>query len=141
MAGNEKTQLRDKFFSLKNEDNPQVKRALASTVVDFAKVLDKDKLISELLPLLKSLASDDLETVRSIIYQNLHTFVNLLNKDGIQHHMTPLVIGGTKDKSWRVRLAMSKSFPELFKAFGKDIHDSTLFPQFRTLITHSEPEV
>jgi hypothetical protein len=97
-------------------------------MIDFAKILDKDKLISELIPLLKSFASDDLESVRSICYQNLSAFVNLLTKDEIKQNIPSMIIGGAKDKSWRVRLAMSQNFSELFKAFGKDMHDSTLFP-------------
>ena len=50
----------------------------------FAKILDKDRLISDLIPLLKALAMDDLEFVRSICYQNLDSFVNLLTKDEIK---------------------------------------------------------
>ena len=41
-SGNEKSKLREKFFSLKTEETPMVKRALANSIGEFAKVLDKE---------------------------------------------------------------------------------------------------
>ena len=51
------------------------------------------------------------------------------------------MIPGAKDKSWKVRLALGKSYAKIMAAFGKDVIDSVLVPTFKDLITDSEPEV
>lgn len=38
----------------------------------------------------------------------------------------PIIIAATEDKSWRVRLALSKIFAELAEAFGKEAADVSL---------------
>ena len=40
--------------------------------------------------------------------------------------MLPVIIAATEDKSWRVRVALSKNFPDLIEAFGKEITDLSL---------------
>jgi hypothetical protein len=40
--------------------------------------------------------------------------------------MLPVIIAATEDKSWRVRFALSKNFPDLIEAFGKEITDMSL---------------
>ena len=40
--------------------------------------------------------------------------------------MLPIIIAATEDKSWRVRLALSKYFADLTEAFGKEITDMSL---------------
>jgi len=40
--------------------------------------------------------------------------------------MLPIIIAATEDKSWRVRLALSKNFADLTEAFGKEITETSL---------------
>lgn len=73
--------------------------------------------------------------------QSLKSFVKLLNKDENKTHMLPVIIAATEDKSWRVRVALSKNFPDLIEAFGKEITDMSLIQIYTTLLRDVEPEV
>ena len=55
--------------------------------------------------------------------------------------MLPVIIAATQDKSWRVRLALSKNFAELTEAFGKEITDMSLIQIYTTLLNDVECEV
>jgi hypothetical protein len=47
----------------------------------------------------------------------------------------------TGDKSWRVRLCLSKIFTDLAQVLGPEISDSSLFSIFSTLLRDLENEV
>jgi serine/threonine-protein phosphatase 2A regulatory subunit A len=55
--------------------------------------------------------------------------------------MLPVIIAATEDKSWRVRLALSKNFAELSESFGKEITDMSLIQIYTTLLKDVECEV
>lgn len=146
-----KGKLREKFQELGNEETPMVKRALAQAIgvinripalfKDFANVIEKENLTYELIPLFRKLSQDDQDSVRVICLHSLKQIVKLLNKDENKTHMLPVIIAATEDKSWRVRLALSKNFADLTEAFGKEITDMSLIQIYTTLLRDVECEV
>ena len=74
-------------------------------------------------------------------YQNLNKIVNLPYKDEIKTHVLGIIIQGSEDRNWKVRVALCKNFAELFKAYGKDMSENALFSMFKALVMDSEPEV
>jgi hypothetical protein len=56
--------------------------------------------------------------------KNINKYIYL--KEENKTHMLPVIIAATDDKSWQVRLALSKNFADLTEAFGKEITDSSL---------------
>ena len=64
-----------------------------------------------------------------------------MNKDENKSHMLPVIIAATEDKSWRVRLALSKNFADLTEALGKEITDTNLIQIYITLLRDVEYEV
>lgn len=48
-----------KFSELCNEETPMVRRAVAKRIGDFAKSLEKEYVIGEIIPLYKQLSTDD----------------------------------------------------------------------------------
>ena len=79
--------------------------------------------------------------MRVICLHSLKQIVKLLNKDENKTHMLPVIIAATEDKSWRVRLALSKNFADLTEAFGKEITDMSLIQIYTTLLRDVECEV
>jgi serine/threonine-protein phosphatase 2A regulatory subunit A len=65
----------------------------------------------------------------------------VLNKDENKQHTLPIIIAATDDKSWRVRLALSKIFAELAEAFGKEVADVSLIQIFTNLLRDAENDV
>lgn len=53
----------------------------------------------------------------------------------------PIIIAATEDKSWRVRLTLSKIFAELAEAFGKEVADVSLIQIFTNLLRDAENDV
>jgi len=53
----------------------------------------------------------------------------------------PLIIQAAEDKSWRVRLSLSKNFTEIARSYGKDIADGSLIQTYGNLLKDSEVDV
>ena len=53
----------------------------------------------------------------------------------------PLIIQAAEDKSWRVRLCLSKNFTEIASNFGKEVTDMSLIQTFSNLLKDSEVDV
>jgi serine/threonine-protein phosphatase 2A regulatory subunit A len=53
----------------------------------------------------------------------------------------PLIIQAAEDKSWRVRLCLSKNFTDIATNFGKEVTDMSLIQTFSNLLKDSEIDV
>lgn len=53
----------------------------------------------------------------------------------------PLIIQAAEDKSWRVRLCLSKNFTEIAANFGKEVTDMSLIQTYGNLLKDSEVDV
>lgn len=53
----------------------------------------------------------------------------------------PLIIQAAEDKSWRVRLCLSKNFTEIATNFGKEVTDMSLIQTFSNLLKDPEIDV
>ena len=53
----------------------------------------------------------------------------------------PLIIQAAEDKSWRVRLCLSKNFTEITRSFGKEIADVSLIQTYGNLLKDPEVDV
>lgn len=72
---------------------------------------------------------------------SLNLIAKILSKDENRTHALPIIIAATEDKSWRIRLALSKNFSQLAEALGKEITDISLIQIFSTLLKDGENEV
>lgn len=53
----------------------------------------------------------------------------------------PLIIQAAEDKSWRVRLCLSRNFTEIAENFGKEVADLSLIQVFGHLLKDPEVDV
>ena len=53
----------------------------------------------------------------------------------------PLIIQAADDKSWRVRLCLSKNFTEIASNFGKEVTDMSLIQTYGNLLKDTEVDV
>ena len=63
-AGTHKEKLRKKFIELCNEDTPMIRRACAVRLGSFAKHLDKQHVLQEILPIFRQLSQDEQDVIR-----------------------------------------------------------------------------
>lgn len=64
--------------------------------------------------------------MRVLGLNSLKLVAKVLTKDENKQHTLPIIIAATEDKSWRVRLSLSKIFADLAEAFGKEVADVSL---------------
>lgn len=50
-----------------------------------------------------------------LVLNSLKLIAKVLKKDENKQHILPIIIAATEDKSWRVRLSLSKIFSEVKK--------------------------
>lgn len=65
----------------------------------------------------------------------------VLTRDENKTYIMPLIIQAADDKSWRVRLCLSKNFTEIAENFGKEIADLSLIQVFGHLLKDVEVDV
>jgi serine/threonine-protein phosphatase 2A regulatory subunit A len=87
-----------------------VRRVIAIKIGEMANVYDKDHIITDLIPAFKQLANDDQDLVRVLCLDSLKSLAKVLPRDDNKTHTLPVIIQSAEDKSWRVRLALSKNF-------------------------------
>lgn len=73
--------------------------------------------------------------------ESIKNMAKILNANENKTNTLPLIIQAAEDKSWRVRLALSKIFAELSEAEGKEISDSSLIQIFSNLLKDCESDV
>lgn len=140
-SGNFKEKLRQKFLELSHEDTPMVRRAAVIEMGDFAKVIEKAYLISELIPDLRQLAQDEQDQVRTLCVDTMIEVAKLLNKEENKLHTLPIILLIGEDKSWRVRYHFAQQFPVLSEALGKEITENSLIQTFVQLLRDIESDV
>uniref|UniRef100_A0A2K5EV08 Protein phosphatase 2 scaffold subunit Abeta n=1 Tax=Aotus nancymaae TaxID=37293 RepID=A0A2K5EV08_AOTNA len=136
-----KADIRQHFRSLCSDDTPMVRRAAASKLGEFAKVLELDSVKSEIVPLFTNLASDEQDSVRLLAVEACVSIAQLLSQDDLETLVMPALRQAAEDKSWRVRYMVADKFSELQKAVGPKITLNDLVPAFQNLLKDCEAEV
>ena len=98
-SGNMKEKLRAKFLELSHEDTPMVRRAAVIEMGKFAKVLEKNFLVSDIIPDFRGLAQDEQDQVRTLCIDSLIEVAKLLSKEENKLHTLPIILVVGDDKS------------------------------------------
>ncbi|TGZ72642.1 hypothetical protein CRM22_001970 [Opisthorchis felineus] len=137
-----RTDLRQTFRQLCNDDTPMVRRAAASRLGEFARCLEPDALRADLLPLLPQLAQqDDQDSVRLLGVNASVEFAEVLSAEDILNHIIPVVRGAAEDKSWRVRYQLADHITDLQAAVKPQITVQHLVDVYEHLLKDPEGEV
>ena len=123
------------------EETPLIRKTCAFTLGGFAANMEKDLIISDLIPSLKLLVGDEQDTIRMICVGATVAIAKILPKEENKRVMLPITLQIFEDKSWKVRLAIAKNFPDLAGAFGKEIVDANLVTKFSILLKDDEADV
>lgn len=73
--------------------------------------------------------------------ESLIDIAKCLDPEENKQNIIPIIIQLTGDKSWKVKLYLSKTFAELAKVLGPEITENSLFSIFSTLLRDLENEV
>nr|CAD7440285.1 unnamed protein product [Timema bartmani]CAD7610207.1 unnamed protein product [Timema genevievae] len=136
-----KADLRSHFRTLCQDDTPMVRRAAASKLGEFARVVEVEYLKSDLIPMFVNLAQDEQDSVRLLAVEACVSIASLLQQDDVEQLVMPTLRQCAGDTSWRVRYMVADKFTELQKAVGPDITKTDLVPAFQSLLKDTEAEV
>jgi serine/threonine-protein phosphatase 2A regulatory subunit A len=138
-----KSQIRALYISCAtNEEAPMVRRAAASNLMDFIGVLDKQVVVSEIIPVFHGLAKDETqEPVRTSCVHAATRMCEIFAQEEANLHMCKTVAELATDKSWRVRLAVAKVYGKLCKCLGPQSTSTHLLYPLVELIRDQEPDV
>jgi serine/threonine-protein phosphatase 2A regulatory subunit A len=140
-SGGSKEKLRSKFLELSHEDTPMVRRAAVIEMGRFSKVLEKNYVVSDIIPDFRGLAQDEQDQVRTLCIDSLIEVAKLLNKEENKLHTLPIILVVGDDKSWKVRYHFALKFPAIAEALGRDITESSLIQTFVQLLRDNEADV
>lgn len=140
-AGSLRERLRTRFFELSHEETPMIRRAIAVNMAPLCSVVEKEALLSQLIPEFKHLSADEQDNIRNVCIDALVNISKLLNREENRLHTLPLAIAAGEDKSWKVRIHFAEKFPELAEAFGRDVTENNLIQTFSQLLKDPEADV
>ena len=136
-----KTELRQHFQQLCSDDTPMVRRAAASKLGEFAKVVEPEHVKADVVPLFHNLAQDEQDSVRLLAVDACVAIAVLLPKEEVESLVMPVWKQCAEDKSWRVRYMVAEKFTEFQKAVGPEVTQKDLVPAFCALLKDCEAEV
>ncbi|CAF3329537.1 unnamed protein product [Rotaria socialis] len=136
-----KGELRQLFKTLCQDDTPMVRRAAASKLGEFAKVVEPEYLRQELVSLFTNLANDEQDSVRLLAVEAGIAMAGLFRHEDLEQQMMQTLRSATEDKSWRVRYVVADKLVELQKAVGPEITKNDLVPAYCSLLKDPEAEV
>nr|CAH0103387.1 unnamed protein product [Daphnia galeata] len=134
VSHNVKGELRATFRMLCQDDTPMVRRAAASKLGEFARVVEVEWLKADLIPMFVLLAQDEQDSVRLLAVEACVSMAELLQQEDVEQLVMPTLRQCAEDKSWRVRYMVADKFTELQKAVGPEISKQDLVSAFQVRI-------
>ena len=128
-------------MDIANEEMLLLQRVTAIKIPEMCKVYEKQYLIQDLITMLKNRSSDEQDQIRVLATESFKEVANFLTRDENKTYIMPLIIQAAEDKSWRVRLSLSKNFTEIARSFGKDNADASLIQTYGNLLKDPEVDV
>ena len=90
-----------------------LQRVTAMKIPEMCEVYEKEFVISDLISILKHRSTDEQDQIRVLAIQSFKSISKMLTRDENKTFIMPLIIQAADDKSWRVRLALSRHFSEI----------------------------
>ena len=147
-AGYEKasTQSQDKlrhlFVQLCHDETPMVRRAAASNLAKLIPNLDHKTVFEEGVAELKTLSTDDQDSVRLLTVEALIAVTRCMNEgDNKQDQILQIFNSLVSDRSWRVRYMVADHLVDMAQSSSEAIVQGELTPAFLQLLRDSEAEV
>ena len=101
------------FRSMCQDDTPMVRRAAATRLGEFARVIELEYLKSEIVPMFVSLGQDEQDSVRLLAVEACASIATLLKQDDIKNLIMPTLQKCVNDTSWKVRHKIADRITEV----------------------------
>ena len=135
--------LRSLFNNLCNDDTPMVRKSAFTQLGPYALTLQRQYLKSDVYPIVKAIAVDDMDSMRVYAIDACASLVTIADANDYANVLLPIIEALQDDASWRVRQALATSFSRLCNsaAVTWDGVGKRLFALYMKLLKDKEPEV
>lgn len=134
-------ELRSLFNNLCNDDTPMVRKAAYQNLGGFASNVQKQFFKTDILPILKALSTDDMDSMRIYTIECCAALSQKADANDFSSTLMPLIDALQDDTSWRVRKSFCKNCAELCKNVGEAMASKRILPLFAKLLKDKEAEV
>lgn len=135
------TELRSIYNNLCNDDTPMVRKSAYINLGEFALQVQKDYVKSDIIPMIKALSTDELDSMRIFTIDCCSCVSQMLDPAEFQSLVLPLVEAVHDDGSWRVRQQLCRHLDVLCKHAGDSLASDKLLPLFAKLLQDPDVQV
>ncbi|QLL34053.1 hypothetical protein HG536_0F03780 [Torulaspora globosa] len=122
------------FLNLCEDNESDVRKAIAKQISGFAKLLnDPSIVLTKILPAVQSLSMDESEAVRASLALTITNLVTLTSKDEAIDHLLPILLNMLKDEFPDVRLNIIANLKVVNDVIGVDLLSESLLPAITEL--------
>ena len=122
------------FLNLCEDNESDVRKAIAKQVAGFAKLLqDPSDVLTKVLPAVQSLSMDESEAVRASLALTVTNLVTLMSKEEAIDHLLPILLNMLKDEFPDVRLNIIANLKAVNDVIGIDLLSESLLPAITEL--------
>lgn len=127
-------ELTQPFLSLCEDNESDVRKAIAKQVPGFASLVKDPSVVSNrILPAVQSLSMDESETVRASLALTVTNMVSLMNREEAIDHLLPILLNMLKDEFPEVRLNIIANLKVVNDVIGVDLLSESLLPAITEL--------
>ena len=137
------SELRSLFNNLCNDDTPMVRKAAFTQLGPYALTLQRSFLKSDVYPIVKAVAVDDMDSMRMYAIDACASLVSIVDLNDYSTVLLPIIDGLQDDASWRVRQSLATHFAALTSSpvVAWDSIGRRLFLLYIKLMRDKESEV
>ncbi|AQZ12125.1 TPD3 (YAL016W) [Zygosaccharomyces parabailii] len=122
------------FLSLCEDNESDVRKAIAKQVPGFAALLKDSSIVStKILPAVQSLSMDESEIVRASLALTVTNLVTLMSREEAIDHLLPILLNMLKDEFPEVRLNIIANLKVVNDVIGVDLLSESLLPAITEL--------
>lgn len=129
------------FIALCNDETPMVRRAGGVSLGAMALRLPRPTLKTDIYPIVKGLATDDRDNLRSLALESISEIGDKVDPAEFASSLLPLVEGLLDDQSWRVRQSLATAMPKICEGHADAVSSKRLVPLYVRLVRDRSPEV
>ncbi|KAF2883855.1 hypothetical protein ILUMI_22324 [Ignelater luminosus] len=141
VSGDIKTDLRNVYRVLCQDDSPLVRRSAAGKLTEFARVLELQYLKDEFIPVFDNFSKDDQDSVRVLAVDVGISIATRLKKKEVEEFILTTLTELCGDASWRVRYRVAYQINLIQTALGYELTRKYLVAIYQNLIHDGEPQV
>lgn len=121
------------YCGFMEDKESEVRTAASAKLADFISLIDSATIIGKIIPLVKTLQTDQFQYVRQALSENLLALAPKIGKNPTNEHILPVFLALLRDESSDVRLNLFKRIEALNSVIGIENLSQSIIPALTEL--------